>query len=101
MKTPVAQSLSRHKLVASASIGVALVVLGIKYIAYHLTGSVALFSDAMESIVNVLTAVAALIAIRIAAQPHQTVVRADAPEEQHGSERPQDERRCHRAPVYG
>ena len=43
--------------------------MGIKYIAFLMTGSVALFSDALESIVNVLTAVAALIAIRIGSQP--------------------------------
>ena len=54
---------------AAASIGLALAVMGIKYVAYLMTGSVALFSDALESIVNVLTAVAALIAIRIGAQP--------------------------------
>ena len=59
----------KHQLVAVASIGLAIAVMGIKYVAYLLTGSVALFSDALESIVNVLTAIAALIAIRVAAQP--------------------------------
>lgn len=54
---------------AAISIAVAFVVMGIKYVAYVVTGSVALFSDALESIVNVLTAIAALIAIRIGAQP--------------------------------
>ena len=47
----------------------ALVVLALKYLAWHLTGSVALLSDAIESIVNVATAIAALLAIRFAAQP--------------------------------
>jgi cation diffusion facilitator family transporter len=56
-------------LVAAASIAVALAVMGIKYLAYHKTSSVALFSDALESIVNVLTGVVALIAIRISARP--------------------------------
>ena len=60
---------NKHQLVAVASIGLAIGVMGIKYVAYLLTGSVALFSDALESIVNVLTAIAALIAIRIGAQP--------------------------------
>ena len=55
----------KHQLVAVASIGLAIAVMGIKYVAYLLTGSVALFSDALESIVNVLTAIAALIAIRV------------------------------------
>jgi cation diffusion facilitator family transporter len=59
----------KQRLIAVASIGLAIAVMGIKYVAYLLTGSVALFSDALESIVNVLTAIAAFIAIRIGAQP--------------------------------
>ena len=54
---------------AIASIVVACAVLGIKYLAYWTTGSVALYSDALESIVNVITAVVALIAVRISAKP--------------------------------
>ncbi|MEO8420817.1 MAG: cation diffusion facilitator family transporter [Hyphomicrobium sp.] len=69
MKTPIESPRSKHLVIAATSIGVALAVMGIKYIAFLMTGSVALFSDALESIVNVLTAVAALIAIRISAQP--------------------------------
>ncbi|MBN9266894.1 MAG: cation transporter [Hyphomicrobium sp.] len=57
-----------HKM-AIASIAVACAVLGIKYIAYWVTGSVALFSDALESIVNVVTALVALMAVRISARP--------------------------------
>jgi cation diffusion facilitator family transporter len=45
------------------------VVLGLKALAWWLTGSVALLSDALESTVNVATAIAALIAIRVAAIP--------------------------------
>lgn len=59
----------RTSLVAAASIVVSLLVMGIKYWAYLLTGSVALYSDALESIVNVVTAVAALAAIRFSSQP--------------------------------
>jgi cation diffusion facilitator family transporter len=55
--------------IAVASIVVAFVVMAIKYLAYWRTGSVALLSDAIESIVNVATAVAALVAIRISRQP--------------------------------
>lgn len=55
--------------VAGCSIVVALAVMGIKYIAYWKTGSVALYSDALESIVNVVTAVVALVTIRISARP--------------------------------
>jgi cation diffusion facilitator family transporter len=60
---------NKHQLVAATSIGVAFAVMGIKYIAYWMTGSVALLSDALESIVNVLAAIAALIAIRVGSSP--------------------------------
>lgn len=55
--------------VAIGSIVVAFTVMGIKYLAYLKTGSVALYSDALESIVNVVTAVVALVTIRISARP--------------------------------
>ncbi|GGL71709.1 cadmium transporter [Deinococcus aerolatus] len=48
---------------------VALAVLGLKFVAYLMTGSVALYSDALESVVNVAAALAALIALRVAALP--------------------------------
>jgi cation diffusion facilitator family transporter len=54
---------------AIASIVVALAVMALKYLAYWLTGSVALFSDALESIVNLLTALVALYALHVSAQP--------------------------------
>jgi cation diffusion facilitator family transporter len=54
---------------AAGSIAVGFVVLGLKYLAYHLTGSVALYSDALESIINVVTAGAAFAAIRLSAKP--------------------------------
>ncbi len=54
---------------AIGSIVVGVIVLAIKTLAWWLTGSVALFSDALESTVNVATAIAALIAIRVAARP--------------------------------
>ena len=60
---------NKHQLVAAGSIAVALAVMGIKYVAFLMTGSVALFSDALESIVNLLTAIAALIAIRVGSHP--------------------------------
>lgn len=55
--------------IAVGSIAVGLVVLCMKTLAWWLTGSVALLSDALESTVNVATAIAALIAIRVAARP--------------------------------
>jgi cation diffusion facilitator family transporter len=54
---------------AVGSVVVGVVVLGLKYLAYAVTGSVALYSDALESVVNVATAVAALLAIRLSLQP--------------------------------
>jgi len=54
---------------AAGSIAVGLAVLALKFLAWRLTGSVALLSDAIESIVNVATAIAALLAIRFAAVP--------------------------------
>lgn len=61
--------MERSLKIAVASLGISVVVLAIKYAAYLLTGSVALYSDALESIVNVATAAGAIIAIRIAATP--------------------------------
>jgi cation diffusion facilitator family transporter len=55
--------------IAASSLAVSLAVLAIKYGAYLLTGSVALYSDALESIINVVTAAAAIVAIRSAARP--------------------------------
>jgi cation diffusion facilitator family transporter len=55
--------------IAIGSILVGLIVLGLKTLAWKLTGSIALMSDALESVVNVATALAALVAIRIAARP--------------------------------
>lgn len=55
--------------IAVGSLVVGVTVLGLKYLAYWLTGSVALYSDALESIVNVVTAAVALVAVRIAAKP--------------------------------
>ncbi len=59
----------RLQTLATASIAIGLLVLALKYFAYACTGSVALYSDAIESIVNVVTAIAALVAIRISAKP--------------------------------
>jgi cation diffusion facilitator family transporter len=59
----------RLKLAAMASIVVAVAVMGLKYAAYWVTGSVALYSDALESIVNLITALVALYAIHVSAQP--------------------------------
>ncbi|HVW92197.1 MAG TPA: cation diffusion facilitator family transporter [Devosia sp.] len=54
---------------ALASLGIAILVLVLKAIAAWLTGSVALYSDALESVVNVVTAIVALVAVRLSARP--------------------------------
>ncbi len=55
--------------IAWKSIVIALIVLGLKIVAARLSDSVALYSDAVESVVNVVTAIAALAAIIYAARP--------------------------------
>lgn len=54
---------------AFGSLVVGSIVLALKTLAWLMTGSVALLSDALESTVNLATAFAALVAIRIAARP--------------------------------
>lgn len=54
---------------ALGSLAVGLCVLALKAIAAYLTGSIALYSDALESVVNVATAIIALVAVRLAARP--------------------------------
>jgi cation diffusion facilitator family transporter len=61
--------MDRLQRIALGSIGVGILVLAVKFAAYAVTDSVALLSDALESIVNVATALAAFAALRIAAQP--------------------------------
>lgn len=51
------------------SIAAAVSTIGLKGGAYLLTGSVGLLSDALESMVNLVAAIVALIALRIAARP--------------------------------
>jgi cation diffusion facilitator family transporter len=50
------------------SIAAALVTIGLKTGAYLLTGSVGLLSDALESVVNLVAAVGALVALTVAAR---------------------------------
>jgi cation diffusion facilitator family transporter len=51
------------------SISAAVVTIGLKLGAYNLTGSVGLFSDAAESVVNLVAAVTALWALTLAMRP--------------------------------
>ncbi|MBN8912645.1 MAG: cation transporter [Rhizobiales bacterium] len=56
-------------LLGAGSIVVALAIMALKYWAFLVTGSVALYSDALESIVNLVAAVAALLAINFSSRP--------------------------------
>jgi cation diffusion facilitator family transporter len=55
--------------VAVTNIAVAVAVVALKYFAFLVSGSIALFSDALESVINVITAATALLAIQISAKP--------------------------------
>lgn len=51
------------------SVVAALATIGIKFAAFFVTGSVGLLSDALESLVNLATAILALVMLQIAARP--------------------------------
>ncbi|MDN2580137.1 cation diffusion facilitator family transporter [Aquibium sp. ELW1220] len=76
---PVKQRIRR---LAFASIFVAFGVMALKFAAWRVTGSVALYSDALESIVNVIAAGAAYWAIRVSHKPAD----ADHPHGHHKAE---------------
>jgi cation diffusion facilitator family transporter len=54
---------------AAASIAVAIAVLGLKAAAYAVTGSIALLSDALESIINLVVSITTLLALRVSLRP--------------------------------
>lgn len=54
---------------AQISIVAAIATIGLKAGAYALTGSVGLLSDALESVVNLVAAIVALLALSVAARP--------------------------------
>ncbi len=60
---------NRTLAIATASLAIGLTVLGLKLVAWYLTGSVALYSDALESTVNIVTAIFALIAVSLSQRP--------------------------------
>jgi cation diffusion facilitator family transporter len=61
--------LARGVLIAAGSIAIGCLVLAMKGVAWWITDSAALYSDALESIVNVAASVIALVALRFAAIP--------------------------------
>jgi cation diffusion facilitator family transporter len=62
-------SLDRRSRAALGSIGVGTVVFAMKMAAFLLTGSIALYSDALESIINIVAGIAALVALQVSARP--------------------------------
>lgn len=63
-------NLNRLRLQASLlSLGMGALILSLKFFAYHLTHSMAILSDALESVVNVVSAAFAVYAIRISQEP--------------------------------
>ncbi|RWM12224.1 cation diffusion facilitator family transporter [Mesorhizobium sp.] len=71
MTAAAAKAATRQKVARLAfwSIVVAGVVLALKVVAWYITGSVALYSDAAESIVNVIASAAAFWAIQVSYKP--------------------------------
>ena len=65
---------NRTSTIAALSLAVGVIVLALKLFAAQATGSVALLSDALESVVNVITALVALLAVRLAARPADAVL---------------------------
>ncbi|MFL5288707.1 MAG: cation diffusion facilitator family transporter [Rhodopila sp.] len=61
--------MSRTIKAAWGSLAVAVVALALKLGAWWVTGSVALYSDALETIINVIAACGALIALRVSGRP--------------------------------
>ena len=61
--------MSRGERIAAGSIAIGCLVLAMKAAAWWITGSAALYSDALESIVNVAASLIALAALRFAAIP--------------------------------
>ncbi len=61
--------MGRAQRIAVGSVAVGAVVLALKALAWWLTGSAAIYSDALESVVNVAASLVAFVAIRLADKP--------------------------------
>ncbi len=68
MKARLASMLTPHRLLW-ASVGVAVITITLKTLAWYVTDSVGLLSDAMESFVNLASAIFALMMVTIAQRP--------------------------------
>ena len=61
--------MTRTMKAAWGGLGVSVIALGLKFAAFWVTGSVALYSDALETTINVVGALTALIALWFSEQP--------------------------------
>lgn len=68
MKSLTPQALSPQRLM-KVSVGVAVITIVVKTAAWYITGSVSLLADAMESFVNLASAIFGLLMVTIAARP--------------------------------
>ncbi|MCS7150019.1 MAG: cation diffusion facilitator family transporter [Caldimicrobium sp.] len=69
MKNPYSPIKSKAKLLTLLSFIFSIFICLLKFLAYYLTQSVAIYSDAMESIVNIFSAFLAMIGTKIALKP--------------------------------
>ena len=61
--------MDRRSKTALGSLVIGVVVFAMKMAAFLVTGSIALYSDALESVINIVAAMAALVALRVSARP--------------------------------
>ncbi len=61
--------MNRAEKAALLSAAIGALVMALKFGAFWLTGSIALYSDALESIINVVAAICAFVALRVASRP--------------------------------
>ncbi|GEP00240.1 cation diffusion facilitator family transporter [Methylobacterium haplocladii] len=61
--------MTRTEKAALLSAAIGALVTALKFGAFWLTGSIALYSDALESIINVVAAICAFVALRVASRP--------------------------------
>lgn len=61
--------MNKNTKVAFGTLIVSLIVLLLKAKAYYVTLSLAVMSDALETVINVVTAIVALVAVKVAAEP--------------------------------
>ncbi len=58
--------------VATVTVIGGLIIFGLKLLAFFVSGSIALLSDALESVVNIIAAIMMFISVRISAKPADT-----------------------------